>query len=110
MVVGKVVLKHKVGSFVRVSESLESVKSFRWWFSGVILKSHAGSILPYFSLEKISALVTSEMNVFDLKDGVLCKPKIIHFLFVIASPRGSISISVGKLYLLTILQFKSWFT
>ena len=109
MVVGKVVLKH-IGSFVRFSESLESVKSFRWWFSGDILKSHVGSILPYFSLEKISALVTSEMNVFDLKDGVLCKPKIIHFLFVIASPRGSISISVGKLYLLTILQFKSWFT
>ena len=33
-----------------------------------------------------------------------------YFLFVNASSRGSISISVGKFYVLTILQFKSWFS
>ena len=71
-------------------------------------KEHNNS--KYFSLQKVSyclkALVTAEIKISDLKDGILCKPKMSQCRFVNASSRGSISIPVGKLYVLTILQFK----
>ena len=57
-----------------------------------MLKSPISSILSYFSLYNVSALVTSEIKISGLEDGVLNKPKMSHFLFVNASSRGSISI------------------
>ena len=71
MVVGEVLLK-QVGFFIRFPKLLESIKSFGWWSSGVLLKPPISSTLSYFSLYKVSALVTSEITISDLKDGVSC--------------------------------------
>ena len=60
----------------------------------------------FFSI-KLSALVASEMKIYDLDDGILCNPKMSNFHFVTASSRGSISVSVEKSYVLAISQFKS---
>ena len=102
--VGKVLLK-QVGSFIRFSKSLDSVNFLDDDFQG---SYYSHPLVVHYYIFHCRKSVTSEINISDLKDGVLCKPKMTHFLFVNASSRGSVSISVRKLYVLTILQFKSW--